>query len=474
MAGAGQAKYRPYPAYKPSGVAWLGDIPEGWESKRLKHTVQQSRQITYGIVQAGPNLEVGIPYIRPADMTDEKGIRDFSSLMHTSPQIAADYERSKIQGGDLVCSIGPSFGKVMVVPDTLGGANLTQGTARIAIDTETSARFMFWALRSPITFQQWESSVGGATFRALNLGPLAETHLSLPPLPEQTKIAAFLDYETAKIDGLIAKQQRLIALLEEKRQAVISHAVTKGLDPTAPLRPSGIEWLGDVPAHWEVKRVKQVAALNPSKSELQNWSGQTKVTFLPMEAIGDRGELNTSAERELREVRSGYTYVRENDVCIAKITPCFENGKGAVMTGLKNSIAFGTTELIPMRCSSKILPHFLYFLLVSAPFNKTAEGSMYGAGGQKRVADFFVANYYFSLPSRNEQTEIVVFIKKQLEQFYLLDTKAQSAIVLLKERRTALISAAVTGKIDLRDWHPPEGTSESYPQDIDQPEEALA
>ena len=243
-------KYAAYLEYKDSGIEVIGNVPKDWVVGRLKQIVDQNRQITYGIVQAGPNKKNGVPYIRPADMTEEGGVKSYEDLLQTSPEIASGYERSKIKPGDIICSIGPSFGKLMITPEKLDGANLTQGTARVAISSTYNARYFFWALRSTSSFQQWESSVGGATFRALNLAPLADTFVVVPTGEEQQKIANFLDHETIKIDTLIEKQQQLIKLLKEKRQAVISHAVTKGLNPNAPMRDSSVEWLGEVPEHW--------------------------------------------------------------------------------------------------------------------------------------------------------------------------------------------------------------------------------
>ncbi len=163
-----------------------------------------------------------------------------------------------IRTGDLVCSIGPSFGKVMVTPACLNGANLTQGTARVAIHRPNDARYFFWVLRAPPSFAQWESSVGGATFRAFKpRSTRGDRGLDSSP-EEQQAIASFLDVETSKIDSLVAEQRRLIELLKEKRQAVISHAVTKGLNPNVSMKPSGIQWLGDVPEHWSVVPVKAI------------------------------------------------------------------------------------------------------------------------------------------------------------------------------------------------------------------------
>lgn len=440
-----------YPKYRESKVAALGDIPAHWETIAIKRIIDPQRPITYGIVQAGPHIPEGIPYIRPADMTDEKGIRESAALLRTSVEIASSYSRSKVATGDLVCSIGPSFGKVMSVPDWLDGANLTQGTARLAASPSIASSFLFWVLRSDPSVAQWESAIGGATFRALNLYPLANTYCSLPPLNEQNAIAAFLDRETAKIDALVAEQERLIALLKEKRQAVISHAVAKGLNPDAPMKDSGIEWLGEVPAHWTIQRLRHIATLNPSKAETNEMDRSAEVSFMPMEAISENGTLLHGATKPIGEGLSGYTYFREGDVTIAKITPCFENGKGAVMHGLHGGIGFGTTELIVVRAKEgSAIPAYLDWLFRSSFFRGIGEGAMYGAGGQKRVPDDFVRNFVIGVPSVAVQTQIADFLAQEAKGFDALVMEAECVINLLSERRAALISAAVTGKIDVR------------------------
>ncbi len=197
---------------------------------KLKRLVDPVRPITYGIVQAGPEFEGGIPYIRPADMTDETGVKDFASIKRTNPDIAHQYRRSSVKTGDLVVSIGPSFGKVMEVPRELDGANLTQGTARVSPGSNLEKRFAFWCLRSQHCYSQWEASTGGATFRALNLGPLAETRIPLPDLPTQRAIADFLDLETARLQQIQVTTQQSIDRLKEYRSALITAAVTGQID----------------------------------------------------------------------------------------------------------------------------------------------------------------------------------------------------------------------------------------------------
>jgi type I restriction enzyme S subunit len=206
------------------------------ERTRLKRLIDTLRPITYGIVQAGPNIADGVPYIRPTDMTEASGVRDEESLLRTSFEIARAYGRSVVQEGDLVISIGPSYGKVMIVPKSLSGSNLTQGTARLAPGPGIRSRWLFWALQTRLARQYWDTSVAGGTFSSLNLGPLAETPLPLPGEPdEQDKVADFLDVEVGRIDRAIAELALQQRLLDERRQALISAAISGQL-ATATIR----------------------------------------------------------------------------------------------------------------------------------------------------------------------------------------------------------------------------------------------
>lgn len=447
-----------YGAYSDSGVGCIGRIPSSWGMTRLKLLVEEDRPITYGIVQAGPNVEGGIPYIRPADMSDESGVADFGGLLRTSEEIASSYRRSAIDGGDLVCSIGPSFGKVMVVPEELRGGNLTQGTARVTISRMNSPRFYFWALRSSGAFQQWESSVGGATFRALNLRPLAETRLPHPSFEEQTQIAKFLDYETAKIDALIEKQQQLIALLKEKRQAVISHAVTKGLNPDAPMRDSGVEWLGEVPAHWKVSKFGYVSSVVRG--------GSPRPAGDPTLFDGDYSPWVTVAE------------VTKDDEITLTETATFLTKKGSIQCRvfkagtllISNSGAtLGVPKVLMIDANAndgvvgfEDLRHqreFCYYYLSS--LTEDLRERIKQGSGQPNLNTDIVKALAVPVPPTDEVDAILRHISEQREKFKQLTEKAGQGIDLLQERRTALISAAVTGKIDVRNWQPPESEPEA-------------
>ena len=210
-------------------------------------------------------------------------------------------------------------------------------------------------------------------------------------------------------------------------------------------KDSGVEWLGEVPEHWRVRRLRLLAELNPSKSEIGHFNRDTQVSFLPMEAIGDDGILNLDNEKTIAEVENGYTYFRNGDVTVAKITPCFENGKGTLMNGLINGIGFGTTELIVARPNTnEIRGPYLNYLFSSTEFRRLGESYMYGAGGQKRVPDAFVRNFAVALPSISEQGRITTFLDRETAKIDELVGEQRRLIELLKEKRQAVISHAVT------------------------------
>ena len=434
-------RYQAYPEYKDSGVEWLKMIPVSWSTSRLKRLVDQNRQITYGIVQAGPNIENGIPYIRPADMTDENGIKSYENLLRTSKDIAADYDRSKIKSGDIVCSIGPSFGKLMITPESLDGANLTQGTARVAISSENVARYYFWGLRSSSSFRQWESGVGGATFRALNLGPLADTQLAFPSKKEQECIANFLDYETSKIDTLIEKQQQLIKLLKEKRKAVISHAVTNGLNPDAPMKDSGVEWLGKVPVHWQPLRFKHVL-IEKKKTSNNNLNAGSisfgNVVYKNSETLSD-------------ETKNSYQEVLAGEFLINPLNLNFD--LISLRTALSTLDVVVSTGYIVLKSNGRLVKKYIRWLLYEFD---VAHMKTLGAGVRQTINYSDIGNSFFLEPSNDEQIQIANFLDHETAKIDALIEKAYNAIGLMQERRTALISAAVTGKIDIRNWTPPE------------------
>lgn len=218
--------------------------------------------------------------------------------------------------------------------------------------------------------------------------------------------------------------------------------------PYPAYRPSGVEWLGSIPAHWEIKRLKYAADLNPKAAEVRKLPQETEVSFVPMEAVGEYGGLDLSLTKELSDVSGGYTYFSNGDVLVAKITPCFENGKGALAGELVSGIAFGTTELHVLRCRQELDRQYAFYLTLADAFRKLGEAEMYGAGGQKRVPESFVTNLRHPLPPLTEQRAIAKFLARETARIDELVARKERLIALLQEKRAALITLAVTRGLD--------------------------
>ena len=428
-----------YPAYKDSGVPWVHKVPEHWEVQPLLAVMKERNEPNMGMRE---NNLLSLSYGRIVQ-------KDIDSNDGLLPESFETYQI--VRPDDIVFRLTDLQNDKRSLRSAIVGQLGIITSAYVAGHPHGALPAYIHYLFRSYDQSKVFYSMGGGLRQSMKFADLKRMPVLLPPRSEQTTIATFLDRETAKIDALVAEQERLIALLKEKRQAVISHAVTKGLDPSVPMKDSGVKWLGEVPAHWEVRRLRHAVQLNPSKSEVRHLPGKTEVSFLPMEAIGDDGSLDRERSRPISEVESGYTYFRDGDVTIAKITPCFENGKGAVMRDLLGGIGFGTTELIVARPDDAVVSsEYLDRIFNSHPFRRLGEAAMYGAGGQKRVPDDFVRDFAIALPPREEQADIETFLDRETAKIDALVAEQERLIALLKERRSALISAAVTGQIDVR------------------------
>ena len=277
------------------------------------------------------------------------------------------------------------------------------------------------------------------------------------PEKEQTAIATFLDHETAKIDALVAEQEKLIALLQEKRQAVISHAVTKGLNPNAPMRVSGVEWLGEVPAHWEVCALRRVIAAieqgwSPEcyarESEEQEW-GVLKAGCL------NGGVFRPSENKALPpELSPEETYeVRAGDVLMSRASGSPELvGSTALVKATRERLML-SDKIFRLKLKGVVNAAFFVAALNSRPLRIQIENALSGGNGMaNNLPQSSLLTFVMAVPPRAEQATITVFLEQEAAKLDTLMTEARTAITLLQERRTALISAAVTGQIDVRNW----------------------
>jgi type I restriction enzyme S subunit len=379
-------------------------------------------------------------------MHDEHGTH-LRELRRTTAQIAGAYRRSAVRAGDLVVSIGPSFGKVMEVPAELEGANLTQGTARVALRDGVNRRFIFWVLRSRRSLEFWEAGCAGATFSALTLERLSETPVPLPDEARQRALAAFLDRKTAAIDQLIQKKERLIELLEEKRQALITQAVTKGLDPSVPMKGSGVEWIGRFPAHWRLRRLKQVATrvvvgIAQAATHAYADSGIPLVRSTNLRPdrllLDDLLYIDKSFADQLRS-----KYIHPGDLL-------------TVRTGNAGVTAVVPPDLPLSQCFTMLITtlqqghssHFFGLQLNSdvgvTYFRRESWGT-----AQENISVPILQNTPVLVPPASEQRDIVTMLKKRTGQLGVALAVVERQTQVLHEYRQALISAAVTGQIDV-------------------------
>lgn len=438
--------YDPYPHRKPSQIDWLGDVPSHWNVIRIKHLTPVKRGASPRPIDDPKYFdgEGEFAWVRIADVSASERY-----LETTTQRLSEVGENLSVKRwpGDLFLSIAGTVGKPII---TKIKCCIHDGFVYFP-DFKERNEFLYYVFACG---QPYLGLGKMGTQLNLNTDTVGSILIGLPPADEQDAIVKFLDFKTGQIDALIAKQKTLLEKLAKKHTALISHAVTKGLDPSVPMKDSRVVWLGEIPAHWVPKRLRFCMNTNPSKGEIK-LSDDELVSFVPMEAVGEFGGLNLDTEKELGDIGGGYTYFADNDVVVAKITPCFENGKGAIARGLKNGIAFGTTELHVMRSGDALLPDYLFHLTMSHPFRCIGESEMYGAGGQKRVPETFLKDFRIGLPPMNEQQDIVEYINKVNTKLDLQMQKATDVISRLVEYRSTLITNAVTGKIDVREFQIP-------------------
>ncbi len=377
--------------------------------------------------------------------------------LETATDQGADSGKYLFAAGDVLYSkIRPSLAKVVLAPcDGLCSADMYPLKARAKL----SEPFLKWFLLST-GFTAWATVESDrVAMPKINREKLNELPIAVPLRSEQTAIAAFLDRETAKIDALVDEQRRLIELLKEKRQAVISHAVTKGLDPTAPMKDSGVEWLGEVPAHWEVKPLRYAI----SKIE----SG---VSVNAIDTPAETGEL---AVLKTSSVYTGNFDPTENKaVVLAEYdrVACPVRAGTLILSRMNTPELVGAAGLVHKDEPDIFLPDRLWqihFSTLDAAFvhywtqTDSYRGQIKSAcagtsSSMQNIAQDQLKSFWVAYPPVAEQTEIVGFLNRRTSNSDALRLEAESAVALLQERRAALISAAVTGKIDVRGLVKPE------------------
>lgn len=264
----------------------------------------------------------------------------------------------------------------------------------------------------------------------------------VPSMEEQQAIAAYLDEQCALIDEAIAEEKASIEEYKVWKASIITEAVIKGIDKNIDVRESGVEWMGKIPSHWQVCRIKDCATFSPT-CDSSHLSTNSIVTFSPMDCIKNGYFINR--EETYGRIASSYTTFQEGDIAFAKVTPCFENGNIAIMTGLSNGFGFGSSELFILRAKT-VETRYLFYFLQNEQFKQLGCSTMTGTGGLKRVSSNFVKNCYMPLPSVEEQLLIADYLDNMCNALRSVIDEKHSLITDLESYKRSLIYEAVTGK----------------------------
>lgn len=439
-----------YAEYKNGEMPWLEKVPAHWAAGPLKHVIAS--------IESGTSVNAVDESVSDGQIGVLK-----TSCVYTGQFRAEENKRVVPEELDRVsCPLrsGTLIVSRMNTPDLVGAAgHVEEAPAGIFLPDrlwqvslkEALPRFVHYWTQSELYRASVKSVCAGTSSSMQNLGQdqFRSFPFAVAPIAEQTIITVFLDRETGKIDALVAEQEKLIALLKEKRQAVISHAVTKGLNPDAPMKPSGIEWLGNVPALWKVTQVKRLTRLITDGAHISPETDGGEYDFVSTKDVGDdfidfEGALKTTAASYEYLVRTGCR-PEVGDVLFSKDGTI---GRTVVVREAKNFVV--ASSLIIIRPEAEVLnPDFLSYLCQSDIVRQQVDGFVKGAG-LPRLSIQNLLKVIGVFPPLREQHAISVYLDSVARQFGLLIMDANNTITLLKERRSALISAAVTGQIDVR------------------------
>ena len=431
-----------YSKYKDSGTDWLGELPEHWNVAVLKHIV--STPITDGPHETPDFRDEGIPFVSAEAVAS--GSIDFAKIRgFITESVHQRYcEKYRPCIGDIYMVKSGATTGVAAIVDTDVEFNIWSPLAAIRCGSNAFPRYVLHFLRSR-NFQEGVTlNWSFGTQQNIGMRVIENLAVPIPPFAEQTAIASFLDRETRKIDELVAEQRLLIELLKEKRQAVISHAVTKGLNPQAPTKPSGIEWLGDVPKHWEGRKLRFLF----KQTKRQGFQEKEVLSVYRDYGVILKSSRDDNMNKTPEDL-SKYQLVERGDLVVNKM----KSWQGSL--GVSKLDGITSPDYVVFSPSHSESPDFLHHLLRSSVMVSSYLGISNGIRlAQWRLEPDHFLNLRVFLPPTDEQNRIVAFLVDNVSRFDALTAEAQRGIDLLQERRTALISAAVTGKIKVTEESP--------------------
>ncbi|MEN8332511.1 restriction endonuclease subunit S [Acinetobacter pittii] len=437
-------QFKQYPRYKNSGVEWLGDVPEHWNLKRFGYLFDENKKKNIGLKETNV-LSLSYGNIKEKNIDDNKGLlpESFETYQIIEPNnIVFRFTDLQNDKRSLRSAISKYHGIIT--------------SAYIAVKTKQNADFYNYLFRA-YDLQKVFYSMGEGMRQSLKMDELNKMPVVLPNKDEQKRIVSFLDTETARIDNLIAKQEKLIELLEEQRKSIISHAVTKGLNPNVPMKDSGVEWLGQVPEHWTVLKNRHIfnfsKGLSITKENLQE-SGIPCVSYgevhskFGFEFNPEINDMKFVSEEYLKTSKN--CLLNSGDFIFADTSEDFE-GSGNFSYLNSNSQVFAGYHTVIARLKSKQKPRFFAYIFDSNAHRKQIQTQVKGIKVFS-ITQGILKDIYSWLPPVHEQDLIVRYLDNECKKISLLKAKQIELIEKLKEYRSSIISHAVTGKIDIREF----------------------
>ena len=430
-----KGRYQAYKDYRSSEASWCGNVPTHWQDVKFKWILEEKKKTSNTSLKAG-----SISFGKVVYKDEEK----------LAPETKASYQEV-LKGELLINPLNLNF-DLKSLRTALSALDVVVSTGYIVayISKGINHNYMRWVMHQFDVSHM--KTMGSGVRQTINYTDIANSMVCIAPTPEQQKIANFLDHETAKIDTLITKQEKLIELLKEKRQAVISHAVTKGLNPQAPMKDSGVEWLGEVPEHWKVAALKHLVSapiidgphVSPTRCD-------TGIPFISAEAISN-GKINF-------DKKWGYISEAANAQYSKRYSPQINDLLIVKLGATTGAIAIVETDkpfniwvpLATVRTVADLDSKFVYYLFQSSQIADAIQQS-WTFGTQQTLGLGTLSNLRIPVPPTDECKQIVKEIESKVVQFDEVIKRSTVSLELLKERKTALISAAVTGKIDVRDF----------------------
>lgn len=421
-----QNSVRHYENMRDSGIEWIGMVPGDWKLS------------TIGSVYQVRNTKVSDTDYPPLSVTMNGVVPQLATAAKTDAHDA----RKLVQSGDFVinsrsdrrgsCGISPYTGSVSLINTVLEPRE------------RMNAQYYDWLFHTIQFADEFYKNGHGIVDDLWTTGwqEMKRIIIPMPSLDIQEKIAVFLNKKCDQIDSTISQSKTSIEEYKAWKSSIIYEAVTHGLDSNAEMKDSGIEWIGEIPAHWSIGKVKQVSEFAP-KCDFSHLNHDSLITFTPMECIRNGCFENRSAKFDT--ITGSYTQYAEGDIVLAKVTPCFENGNICIMKDLFSGLGLGSSELFVLRAHS-ILTEYLFYYLQNPGFVQRACASMTGTGGLKRVSSDFVKNYPVPIPPKDEQDKIASFLNKRCNAIDALIKEKNNLIEDLESYKKSLIYEVVTGK----------------------------